>query len=422
MGETAIFEAILEDALGASLMSVAIVSLFVIGEVMHRMWGYRVEITRKFTHVGAGLIVLSFPWTIQSPWTVALLSVAFSGLLIGGKYTGLLSSVHGVKRRTGGAYYYPVAVLGTFWLAKGDPLLFCIPIAVMALADTAAALVGQRVGATEYQVYDNHRTVEGSVVFFGLALAICLLGLALAGVPGWPSMLLVALVAAIMATATEAISVRGADNLFIPYTCFLVLDRTLRLGLNDLTGWLEGLLLGLLTLVCSYRIAALTPAGGITVLVVVTLAWALGGWIWFVPLLAFYLLYIATTPREGQIRADLDEVFPTVVGSMIVVLTFGHFGDPGLFVPYLATLSASGAIALSRMAMVRKWPIIPLAVSGAMMPLLPVLIYQPNVPFLALGIATIVGGICFAALARSPSAGRRMIASLMAGAVAWAIA
>ena len=72
-------------------------------------------------------------------------------------------------------------------------------------------------------------------------------------------MLIVAIVAAIMATATRP-RVRGADNLFIPYTCFLVLDRTMRLGLRDLSGWVEGMLLGATILVFSFR-SALTPAG-----------------------------------------------------------------------------------------------------------------------------------------------------------------
>ena len=237
----------------------------------------------------------------------------------------------------------------------------------------------------------------------------------------WPAMLLVALVAAIMSTATESISIRGADNLFIPYTCFLVLDRTMRLGVQDLSGWIEGLILGLFITVASYRIALLTPSGGITVLVVVTLAWALGGWAWFFPLLAFYLLYIATTPRQGQIRADLDEVFPTIVGSMIVVLTFGHFGDAGLFVPYLATLAASGAIALSRLALIRELPVVPMATLGAITPILPVYLYRTEVPLMALSIATIMGCACFAVLARIPIAGRRMIAALMSGVVAWAV-
>ncbi len=414
--------AVVSDASSAAAISVAILLLFSAGEWLHRSLKVRVELTRKLTHVGAGVIVMTFPWTLSSPWTVLLLSVSFGALLSVGKLTGLLSSVHNVDRRTSGAFFYPVAVLGTFWLSRGDPLLFCVPIAVMALADTAAALVGQSVGQFHYRVFDNRRSVEGSMGFFAFALAVCMSGLALYGAPGWPAMLIVALVAAIMATATESISVRGSDNLFIPYTVFLVLDRTMRLGLRDLSGWLEGMMLALMVLVGSYRVAALTPAGGVTVFLVVTLAWALGGLVWLMPLLALYLLYIVTAPREGDIRADLNEVFPTTVGSMIVVLAFGHFGEADLFVPYLATLTASGAIALGRMATLRGWPLIPLALSGAMTPLMPVVAYEHSVPVPALALATLAGCAAFASLRRSDFSGRRMLSALLAGAVAWAAA
>ena len=91
-----------------------------------------------------------------------------------------------MERQTGGAFFYPLAVVGTFWLSGGDPLLFCIPIAVMALADTAAALVGQQVGVNHYRVFDNKRTVEGSLAFFGLAMAICMVGLAWPASPDGP--------------------------------------------------------------------------------------------------------------------------------------------------------------------------------------------------------------------------------------------
>jgi hypothetical protein len=107
---------------------------------------------------------------------------------------------------------------------------------------------------------------------------------------------------------------------------------------------------------------------------------------------------------------------------MIVVLAFGHFGDPSLFVPYLATLTASGAIALMRMAEVRGWPRIPLALSGAMTPVLPLLAYDYEVPILALCLATLAGCVAFFALARTTVTGRRMLCALLAGAVAWTVA
>jgi len=227
----------------------------------------------------------------------------------------------------------------------------------------------------------------------------------------------------VLCTATEAISVRGADNLFIPYACFLVLDRTLRLGLRDLSGWVEGMLIGLILVVATYRRAALTPAGSVTLFMVVTLSWALGGWTWALPLLALFALYLATAPEQSRaVRADLEEVFPTTVGAMIIVLAFGHFADPSLFVPYLATLAASGAIALSRMATVRTWPRLPFAISGAMVPILPVLAYEPELPVLTVATAAAAGCAAFAALAQTSVAGRRMLATLLAGCIAWAAA
>ena len=415
-----VWNEILADLPSAAAISVAILLLFGLAELIGRKTPAPVELTRKLTHVGAGAIVMGFPWFIDSPWTVAILATAFFGLLVAGRVSGQLRSVHGVERKTSGAYYYPFAVLGTFWLAKGDPLLFCVPIAVMALADTVAALVGKSSGNVHYRVMDNSRTLEGSLCFFAMAMAVIVGGMALAGKPGWPELLIVALVAAIMSTATEAISVRGADNLFIPYACFLVLDRTLRIGLSDLSGWVEGMLIGILTVALTYRRASLTPSGSVTVFVVLTLSWALGGWLWSLPLAALFFLYLATAPDPTKgIRADLVEVFPTTVGSMIIVLAFGHFDDPVLFVPFLATVAASGAITLSRMAIVRGWPQVPLALSGGLAPVIPVLAYEPTTPVIPVILAASVGCLAFALLARTPLAGRRLVASLLAGAVAW---
>ena len=70
-------EAVLSEAKEAVLISAAIVSLFATGEWLHRVRQVRVEITRKITHVGAGLIVMTFPWVLGSPWTVGVLSVSF---------------------------------------------------------------------------------------------------------------------------------------------------------------------------------------------------------------------------------------------------------------------------------------------------------------------------------------------------------
>jgi dolichol kinase len=418
---TLLAEALSADAGGMLAISAAILVLFASGELVSRTYTIPTEYTRKFSHVGAGLIVMTFPWLLSQTVSVAILSCAFFGVLIGGKLTGLLGSVHNVQRRTSGAYFYPWAVLGSFWLAQGDPLLFCAPIAVMALADTGAALAGKRVGQNTYQVMDGVRSIEGSLTFFALALCIMIVALGLARQPGWPEMLLVALVVAALSTATEAISVRGVDNLFIPYACFLVLDRTLRLGLRDLSGWIEGMLISLLVVLASVRWSGLTISGAVTVFLGGTLSWALGGWAWTLPLLAFYILAVSTLRIDRVHPMDMDEIFPSIVGSLVVILAFAHSAQAELFGPYVATLGANAAIVMMRSARVRSWPVLPMILAGALVPLFPVQITHPEFPILTLFTGVAAGVASYALLDKVAFSGRRLVASLMAGAIAWTL-
>lgn len=414
-------EALREDAVGAVVVALSITALFVASELGRRLLALPTELTRKGVHLGGGAVVMGLPWLLQHTSTVALLCLAFFGLLVGGRLSGQLESVHGVSRRTSGAYYYPLAVIGTWWLAQGEPVRFCTPIAIMALADTGAALVGKRGGNRRYAVLDGHRSFEGSLTFFGLAFLVTLAILSAAGVPGWPETLLVALVVAVACTATEAISVRGADNLLIPYAAFVILDRTLSLGLRDLSGWLEGMLLGLALVTATWRRGGLTEAGGIAVFLVAAIAWALGGLTWFLPLLTLYLALIAAGAPQSLGRLDLDEVIPTCLGAVLVVLAFGHAPEAGLYVPYLAALGASGAIAMARLAWARGWPRRPAVALGVALPVLPALALGGTVPTVEVGAASLAGLLVFTLLARTPLVGRRLVAALAAGGVAWVL-
>lgn len=423
-----IIQAFAADWRGALIVAVSIVMLFVSGEVLRRYFLVETEYTRKLSHMGAGFIVILFPWLLSDLWTVLVLSIAFAVILLGGKLTGQLNSVHSVERRTSGAYYYPFAVLGLFWLSEGDPLLYCPPIAVLAISDTGAAIVGKRSGKRRYRVMDGARSVEGSLTFFALTFGIMVFSLALAGRPGWPEMLLVTLVVSVMATATEAVSVRGIDNLFIPYSCFLILERTLRLGLSDLSNWFEGMIISLAAVVATWERSGLTEAGGLLIFVIGTLTWSLGGLLWTLPLIAFYAFFVAVIPEEDPDKTygfpqdtDLTDVFPATAGALIVILAFGHFQDQTLYVPYLTTLSAGGAMAMGRMARGRNWPPIPLVLSGSVVPILPVTALDPTVPVLGISVIGASSLLSFFFLSRTAFVGRRLLSTLLSGALAWGL-
>jgi phytol kinase len=376
-----------------------------------------VETTRKVTHLGAGAIVMTFPWLFSHTPTLVALALAFAGILVGGRVTGLLGSIHDVERSTGGAYYYPFAVLGAWILSGGEPLRFCVPLAVMAVADAGAAIVGQRAGETTYQVMDGRRSVEGSLAFFGLAFAVVLIGCTAAHRPTFPAILLVTLVVASLTTAVEAVSVRGSDNLAVPYFAWLALDHTERLGLEALGDWILGMGLGLVVLAVTGTRGALTTAGGVTVFLVTTLSWALGGVAWFAPLAVLYALYLVSRPDD--IDTELDVVFPSTAGSMLVLLAGVHLGHP-LYGPYLASVCANGAIALWFVAERRGWPRPIAAGVGALLPALAARLLVPDAPIgIAIALAAPALGIV-AVLTPAGFVGRRVLASSAVAAAAWA--
>ncbi len=416
-----LLEALLSDLWGALFIATAILVLLVVSELLYRILGLPTEYTRKFSHIGSGFIVLSFPWLLESGWTVTLLALLFLGILVGGRKTGLLKSIHSVKRRTGGAFYYPVAVLGIWFLSRGEPLQFTVPIAIMAIADTGAALVGSSRGEIRYEVLDGYRTFEGTVTFFGLAFVIVLVALAIAARPGWPDMLLVALVVALLTSAVEGVSVRGSDNLLIPYAAWLVLQGTAQAGGSGISGWIVGMLLALGVVLTTMKLVGMTPSGALLTFVIGTLTYALGGLQWLFPLLTLYVAYIFFVSFASRGReTDIDRVFPSTAGSLLLVLLLAHFEDQDLFLPYLVTLSANAAMAMA-MAVRGPW-LVPAVLGGAVLPAVAAFWAGFPMSFLVVLLGGLGGLGFFLLLARTRLVGRRLVASSAAALLVWFVA
>ncbi|HJN77897.1 MAG TPA: hypothetical protein QGF58_28530 [Myxococcota bacterium] len=422
-------EGLVGDWVGSLIISTGIVVLFVVAETWKRLAKVPTEWTRKLTHLGAGAIVMSFPWLIDSAISALALALSFGLILVAGKKTGLLSSVHDVERKTQGAYLYPLAVFGVFMLADGDALLFCVPLAIMAVADTGAAIVGKHAGGTRYKVLDGERSLEGSLSFFGIAFAIAIGGLALAGRPGWPASLLVALVVAILTTSVEAVSVRGSDNVLIPYAAWIALERTLDLGLAGLEPWLVGMLCVGTVLAVTWRQAQLTVAGGVTLFLIGSLAYATGGWAWAAPFYAVYALFLVV--RLPRAETDLDEVFATSAGSLVLLLAFSHTGQESLLVPFLVTVSANAAILMGTLVWQwsaergggRIWSVLRIVgvVIGALVPAVVSWALGLEGHLITITAGGIVGVVLFRLVEGAAFKGRRLLCSLSVGVLAWAV-
>jgi phytol kinase len=194
------------------------------------------ELMRKLVHLGMGLAALSLPWLFANIWSVVVLTCVFVLLLIGLRVVPRLrihlgSPIHGVDRKSLGDIYFALGVGGLFLLSSADPLLFCIPVLILALADTAAGLTGLYYGRLRYVVVSGEKSIEGSLAFFFTAFLSAQTALLLFTEIGRGEILLSALALGLSLTLVEALADKGLDNLLIPLAGLLLLKAYLAMDL-----------------------------------------------------------------------------------------------------------------------------------------------------------------------------------------------
>ncbi|MBF9036394.1 hypothetical protein HKCCE2091_19315 [Rhodobacterales bacterium HKCCE2091] len=207
--------------------------------------GWQAETQRKIVHVGAGALSMTLPWLLSHPWQVWLLlgltALAMLALRTGGGLGGIGGALHGVERKSWGDFLLVAAVALTFLLHDGRAILYVLPLAILTLGDAAAALAGVRYGRVFYQTEDGRKSVEGSAMFFLVALILSMVCLLLLTDVPRVSVIVLATAVAGFATLVEADSWQGFDNLFLPMGVLIFLwplidaaagDAALRAGLT----------------------------------------------------------------------------------------------------------------------------------------------------------------------------------------------
>ncbi len=194
-----------------------------------RRWQVRLnphpEFARKTMHVGVGLIAMCFPtlfgfgnWTpVAVVSAVAIVVMILLRVLPGAKRD--IGSVLASVRRPGfGEIYFLLSLVVLMWLAK-SPAEYFLSLSVLTFADSAGALVGAFYGRVRFGSPGREKSLEGTVTFFLVALAINMFF--------FHAAFSVAMFVAFVASYVEAVSVDGQDNLWIPLSLLVVLNAPL---------------------------------------------------------------------------------------------------------------------------------------------------------------------------------------------------
>ncbi|MCL1467105.1 diacylglycerol/polyprenol kinase family protein [Argonema galeatum] len=186
-------------------------------ELLHRYTNTDPEKIRKVVHIGTGQVIL-LAWWLQIPaWVGITASILASAVTLLSYKFPILPGVNSVGRKSLGTFFYAISIgilTAWFWPLQ-QPQYAALGILVMTWGDGLAALIGQRFGKHPYKVWDIQKSWEGSLTMVLVSYAVSSLILLVAQGNIWQTWI-IPIPVAIVATALEAFSKLGIDNLTVP--------------------------------------------------------------------------------------------------------------------------------------------------------------------------------------------------------------
>ena len=186
------------------------------------------ELKRKALHISVGLMALTFPLFLNAPWKIITAIGIVVVWLMAVRQVPVLkrhfgSVLHDIRRQSLGEIYFALSIAALLLLTQNEPILFVIPILILALADAFAAIVGKVFPVGRLAGIAKGKTAAGCAAFFAVAFSVSYWSLISFADLQFSHALMVAAGLAISTCVVEAISRRGIDNLFVPAMAYLVL-------------------------------------------------------------------------------------------------------------------------------------------------------------------------------------------------------
>jgi len=307
------------------------------------------ELKRKFVHIALGLSCLGFPWLFESIWPVLVLCAISVVALLGLRRapSGIRSVLHGVERTSWGELCFPLAATGLFLLQENPIPDYVLPLLILTLADAVSALVGLRYGRAKYSTDEGCKSLEGSLAFFLTAFLCTFLCLRLGTGTGLLDAVLIAIVIGLLVMLIEGFARMGFDNLWIPFTSYLLLHTYMDMATPALWERLWQLL-GIMLFFWFLRYRSFARDSVLLASsVVLYLIWATGGWTLALPPITLALFYSYTCPRvrrEQFARHVLDDLAAVCGVGLIWLLLAVNQGFTLYTLPFILSWVAQGGI------------------------------------------------------------------------------
>ena len=211
------------DWIALATSFVYVFAMIGIAEGLRRWRGYSVEFTRKFIHIAVGMWAYGTVLLFEHRTFAIIPPLAFVAINALSYWRGTFKAMETGEKGKLGTIYFPLSFAALIWLLWGRPYLLVASLMPMTWGDALAAIIGRAIGKRRYTVLGTTRSLEGSGVMFLYSWVATLAPLVIMGTISSAAAMGAAIATALAATAIEAISPWGIDNLTVPAISALIL-------------------------------------------------------------------------------------------------------------------------------------------------------------------------------------------------------
>ncbi|MDW7680407.1 MAG: DUF92 domain-containing protein, partial [bacterium] len=347
------------DWIWLGILFFGLVVVIAFSEIIRKTQNWSIKVTRKFVHILTGVFIALTPFLMTDSCPLLVISATFVIVNLIAIQRGWMPGMHATARISYGTVFYPISFFVLILLLwNGHKSILVIAMLIMAIADAAAAIVGESVAQPKnYRVAGELKSVQGSLMMFSTTLLITFLGLFFfsridgifvsAGHALW-----YAIVVAIFVTGCEALSFKGSDNLSVPlgaaFFCYYLLSHSVNQNITLTFGVWLALVIALL----SYKLRFLSISGAVATFMLGAVVFGVGKWEYSLPILLFFILSsllskagkqwkrrFADTFQKGG-RRDLGQVFANGGIAGVIVLLWNFFPSDAFYFAFVGSVAA----------------------------------------------------------------------------------
>lgn len=192
-------------------------------EILYRIKIIATELARKTIHVVSGAILVIWPFYIS--WNKIILVELLAIIVVAAtRWLKIFASQQGVKRITWGEFFFPIGVI--LVILSGAPRwIYILAVLHLALADSAAALIGTKFGKNNsYLVFGQKKSLIGSAAFLGVSIILVITMFVLSPQNVKSVSIISLILMPVITTIAENLGAFGTDNLLIPIAVVALLS------------------------------------------------------------------------------------------------------------------------------------------------------------------------------------------------------